>query len=160
MKYDSIAALMQAGIEHRDAIALRRISMTLQRWFELECGDGNNYGSWCIVRGKRTSVREKTEQGLNVRRDTFEHDDDGAPYMEHHHYLHGHGKDYVTHSPIADRETGARKRLAKIITKYPTLSAYVQTDPRGASLYIIRPTDVPAGADVSSYYSRGIAVCK
>lgn len=60
--------------------------------------------------------------------------------------------------PTADRETGALKRLAKIMAKYPTLKSYVQGDPRGASLYILRPGDVPEGEDVDSYYSRGIAV--
>jgi hypothetical protein len=63
-------------------------------------------------------------------------------------------------SPVADRETGARKRLAKIMENYPNLSAYVQGDPRGASLYILRPGDVPEGKDVDSYYSRGLAVYK
>lgn len=61
---------------------------------------------------------------------------------------------------IPDRETGARKRLAKIMAKYPSLSAYIQGDPRGAALYILRPGDVPEGAEVDSYYSRGLAVHK
>ena len=62
--------------------------------------------------------------------------------------------------PTPDRETGALKRLKAIMAKYPTLQAYVQGDPRGASLYILRPGDVPDGCDVDSYYSRGIAVYK
>ena len=62
--------------------------------------------------------------------------------------------------PIADRETGALKRLNIIMAKYPTLSAYVQGDPRGAALYILRPGDVPDGEDVDSYYSRGLPVYK
>lgn len=61
-------------------------------------------------------------------------------------------------SPTPDRETGALKRLAAIMARYPALSAYVQGDPRGAALYILRPDDVPAGADVDAYYSRGLAV--
>ncbi len=60
--------------------------------------------------------------------------------------------------PCADRETGALKRLGKIMVRYPTLSYYVQGDPRGASLYVLRPGDVPEGAKVDSYYSRGVAV--
>jgi hypothetical protein len=80
--------------------------------------------------------------------------------------------------PIADRETGARKRLVKIIEARNVraalvspktgnldadktricVDAYIQTDPRGAALYIIRPGDVPEGAGVSSCYSRGICV--
>lgn len=63
-------------------------------------------------------------------------------------------------TPIADRETGARKRLATIMARYPDLSAYVQGDPRGASLYILRPGDVPEGMAANCYYSRGLAVYK
>src|SRR5512141_685884 len=37
-KYDCIAALQRAGISEDDARALRRIAMTLNRWFEMECG--------------------------------------------------------------------------------------------------------------------------
>ena len=62
--------------------------------------------------------------------------------------------------PVADRETGAHKRLGRIMANYSTLSAYVQGDPRGASLYILRPGDVPEGKEVDSYYSRGLAVYK
>ena len=29
--------------------------------------------------------------------------------------------------------------------------------PRGVALYLVRASDVPAGASVDSYYSRGIA---
>lgn len=63
--------------------------------------------------------------------------------------------------PIADRETGAHKRLAKIMAPYRQtlgLDCYVQGDPRGCALYILRPGDVPTGQDPSSYYSRGITV--
>jgi hypothetical protein len=63
-------------------------------------------------------------------------------------------------SPTPDRETGALKRLAAIMARYPRLGHYVQGDPRGAALYILRPGDVPAGADVGGYYSRGLAVYK
>lgn len=138
-KYNPIEALVKAGISFDDAHALRRISMTLSRWHELECGDGNEYGSWAI---------ERDDNG------------DGAPFMVHHHYMHGRGKDSTTRTPIPDREKGAEKRLAAIMARYPHFRAYVQGDPRGASLYILRPDDCPAGADIGSVYSRGIAVCK
>lgn len=59
---------------------------------------------------------------------------------------------------VADLETGARKRIDAIVGTVPSLSVYIQTDPRGAALYIIRPDDVPVGEDVGSYYSRGICV--
>lgn len=58
----------------------------------------------------------------------------------------------------SDRETGARKRIDAILARYPGLTGYVQGDPRGCALYILRPGDVPEGADAGSYYSRGIAV--
>ena len=46
--------------------------------------------------------------------------------------------------PIADRETGARKRLAVIMARYPHLTAYVQGDPRGCALYILTASQLSA----------------
>ncbi len=117
-------ALCAHGITIADAVALRRISMTLHRWHELECGTGNG----CVERDEETN---KT-YWLNAMS----------------------GKRY----PTPDRETGARKRLAAIMARYPGLRAYVQGDPRGAALYILRPDDVPVGADADAYYNRGIVV--
>lgn len=57
-----------------------------------------------------------------------------------------------------DREHGARKRLAAIMAHYPDLTPYVQGDPRGCALYLLRPNDVPAGKNADAYYSRGIPV--
>jgi hypothetical protein len=74
-------------------------------------------------------------------------------------YWHFSDSRYHNYS-VADRETGALKRLDKLMARYPELSAYVQGDPRGAALYILRPGDVPEGKEVASYYSRGIAVYK
>ena len=137
-------ALMSLGFTESEAESLRRISMTLRRWYELECGDGNDYGSWAIERDECTDI----------------------PYMVRHHYRHGQGKDSMTKTRIADREKGAIKRLEKIMArvnvaragKVKPLSYYLQTDPRGASLYIIRPGDVPEGQDVSAYYNRALCV--
>lgn len=126
MKYDSVSALERAGLRYQDAVALRRISMTLHRWHELECGDGNG----CIERDETT----------------------GKTY-----WLNSmSGRRY----PTPDRETGAIKRLKEIMSRYPTLGYYIQGDPRGAALYILRPGDVPAGCDADAYYSRGVVVCK
>lgn len=113
-----------AGVSYADAVALRRISMQLHRWHELECG---------------------TDRGA-IERD----EETGKTFWRH----AGSGRRWST----PDRETGALKRLAKIMAHYPTLRAYVQGDPRGAALYVLRPDDVPAGANVDSYYSRGIAI--
>lgn len=60
--------------------------------------------------------------------------------------------------PTPDRETGALKRLNAIMAKYSELRPYIQGDPRGASLYILRAGDVPEGASDDAYYSRGVAV--
>lgn len=57
-----------------------------------------------------------------------------------------------------DRERGALRRLENIMARYSELRAYVQGDPRGCALYIIRPGDVPEGRDPDSCYSRGIPV--
>lgn len=126
--------LMAEGISFSDASALRRIAMTLHRWHELECGDGNNYASWSIVRGSKTGG-------------VFEYDDNGKPYLERH--IHTENKAH--YEPIADRERGALKRLAEIMAKYPKLSAYVQSDPRGAALYIGKGL-------TETNYTNGIAV--
>ena len=123
---EMLRRLENAGITWADAEALRRISMTLHRWHELECGDDHG----CIERD------EATNKAFLL--------------------LSYSGKRY----PIADRETGALKRLAAIMARYPDMSAYVQGDPRGASLYLLRAGDVPEGCDVGAYYSRGIAVYK
>lgn len=144
---DSILALTRIDIDLEDALALRRISMTLHRWHELECGDSNRYCSWCITRG------HQREGG------PFQHREDGRSYMETHCYNQSR-PDWTSYRPIPDREKGAQRRLAKIMARYPGLTAYIQGDPRGAALYILRPGDVPEGASVDSCYSRGIAVYK
>jgi hypothetical protein len=126
--------LLNVGVSFEDAAALRRISMTLHRWHELECGDGNDYASWCITRGKKTGGE-------------FEYDDNGKPYLER----HAHTSNKPTYTLLADRERGALKRLAAIMANYPKLTAYVQGDPRGCALYIgEKLTD--------TNYSNGIAV--
>lgn len=123
---EMLRRLERAGVTREDAETLRRISMTLHRWHELECGvDGGG-----IDRGEET----------------------GRPHW----YNSYTGK--RSRSPVPDREKGALKRLAAVMSRYPTLSAYVQGDPRGASLFILRPGDVPEGENPESYYSRGIAV--
>lgn len=129
MRAECIVRLVKIGIAESDAWKLRRIAMTLHRWHERECGtDGG-----CIERDETTQ----------------------KPYWLSS-YQRSDGR--CARWPIPDRETGARKRLAKVMAAYPDLSAYIQGDPRGAALYILRPGDVPKGEPVDSFYSRGIAV--
>lgn len=161
------SVLMQFGFTMDEADKLRRISMTLRRWHELECG----------IEGGAIERDEKTNKphwvysggGFGTRRSV---------------------------NPIADREAGALRRLKAIITarngrndlqcedrnykcdngtfdivtadgeirlqnvpaEKAVMSAYVQGDPRGAALYIIRPGDITQGQTVDSCYSRGICV--
>ena len=116
-------ALMTLGFTRDESDALRRISLTLRRWHELECGiDGG-----CIERD----------------------DDTGRPYWR---------ADSGRRWPVADREGGAVRRLRKIMEQHPDLGYYIQPDPRGAALYILRPGDVPAGMRVESCYTRGLCV--
>lgn len=135
MKYN-FSSLINLGISYSDAVQLRRISMTLHRWHEMECGDSNNYASWSLVRGKKIGK-------------TFEYDDAGKPYIE----SHAHSDSKASYFPTPDRERGALRRLSAIMANYPTLTAYVQTDPRGCALYI--------GHELTdSTYNRGVAVYK
>jgi hypothetical protein len=76
---------------------------------------------------------------------------DGAPFWFNTHTGRKIGR-------VSDRERGAMKRLKAIMDTHPTMRAYLQGDPRGCALYILRPGDVPEGQDVGGYYSRGIAV--
>ena len=122
--------LTRSGITLDDAMTLRRISMTLHRWHEMECGDDTG----CIERDETT----------------------GKPFMVHWNSYTGKRMQWA----IADREAGAMRRINTIMALYPKLKAYVQGDPRGAALYILRPGDVPEGEDVDAYYSRGLAVYK
>jgi hypothetical protein len=59
--------------------------------------------------------------------------------------------------PCRDMETPALKRLHKIMKRYPALRAYVQGDPRGCALYLLRPEDVEVGKE-DFQYNRGVAV--
>ena len=128
----NIDALLACGISYEDAIRLRKDSLILHRWHELECGDGNDYASWSVERDEAT----------------------GKPYRVV--YPHNAAKSY--RERIADRETAALKRIKAVMSRYPGYSAYVQGDPRGCALYILRPGDVPEGKGADAYYNCGVAV--
>ena len=139
---------MELGFTRAEAAQLRRISMTLRRWYELECGDGDGY----IARDEKT----------------------GKPFYVNCNARYVGANDPRARSATPDREKGALVRLAKIvnarnarqqweqvdgkITWPHSVRSYIQTDPRGAALYVIRPGDIPEGKDVDAYYSRGICV--
>jgi hypothetical protein len=124
IKQNSISQVRSLGIDVDDAWALRRISMTLRRWYEHECNG---------------AIQRDGDRG------------DGLPFW---HSTYDGRKLYRA----PDRERGALKRLASIMARYPDLKPYVQGDPRGCALYILRPNDVPEGKGAGAYYNRGIAV--
>lgn len=76
----------------------------------------------------------------------------GKPYRVY------YGGQHPVRYPIPDRERGAEASIRAILSRYPGLTPYYQTDPRGCALYLIRPGDIPQGEDVSAYYTRGVAV--
>lgn len=108
--------------------------MTLKRWHELQCGDGNDYGtSWCLER------EEHTEKPFMVT-----------------YYRDGR----ISRRVYPDKEKGALKRIAEVLKAKKGISGfYQQGDPRGCALYILRNGDIPDGESASAYYSRGVAVC-
>ena len=150
--------LESLGFTSEEAEKLRKISMTLQRWHELECGTGEGSVSVSV---------ERDDSGKPWRRVQFP---TSAGYVD-------------KRFPVRDAETGALRRLQAIINQRNAritnphskdaelnihaackarlsgfVSAYIQGDPRGAALYILRPGDVPEGQDAGAFYSRGIVV--
>lgn len=132
-QYYMFKALETEGVTYRDAQALRRISMTLHRWYEMECG---------------------CDRGA-IERD----EETGVPYWYNANARYLSANDPRAYTRIPDREKGALKRLAAIMARYPHLRAYIQGDPRGAALYIWTPRNAAVyGDDIDANYSRGIAV--
>lgn len=107
-----LQTLRNAGIEagYDDANTLRRAQLTLHRWAELECGDGNNYASWAIER-----------------------DETGKPFLCT--YPHNVHPSKGTRHLVDDRERGALRRVAAICKEIGA-HFYHQTDPRGCALYV------------------------
>lgn len=122
--------LLKNGIELSDEEAeiLLRAERTLRHWYEQECGDSDDYKSWCIVRDEETN----------------------KPYRE----VSPHtGKSYRVR--INDMETPAIRRIARVCEDNDSnlYYYYIQTDPRGCSVYISKsPID-------QSNYTQGIACC-
>ena len=135
--FEMVARLERLGFTYQEANQLRRISMTLRNWFELECGTENAAGSSISI--------EREENG------------EGKPFQRVQ-FMGCDGKWIDRRFPVADRESGARRRLARIMeSRKRRLVAYVQTDCRGASLYILRKADV-RGQDINSIYNRGVTL--
>ena len=107
-KLYNLTAGMAVSPQTWHANTLRRAQLTLHRWAELECGDGNK----CIERDEKTD----------------------KPFML---YVYRSGAFADRRDPIPDRERGALKRVAEVC-KELGLFYYHQTDPRGCALYVSR----------------------
>lgn len=143
-KFELFSRLQALGFTYDESAALRRIEMTLHRWDESECGDSNAFSSWCVERDEATN----------------------KPFR----YVYPHNGP-MRRYPIADREAGAKRRLAQIVMNrnlrleprigdaHPEfIRAYHQSDCRGAALYLVRARDIPAGTSIDSCYNRGLCV--
>lgn len=144
-KYDARVQLQQLGISERDAGKLLRAANELHRWHELECGT-----EWPADRMITENVEreEGTEKPFLYRRGHFQE------------YCQRKSTYEVRRYPTSDLEKLAKATIAGVMAQHPTLGYYIQEDPRGCSLYILRPGDVPEGQSADVYYSRGIAVYK
>ena len=110
---DTYALMQQLGARglnptFDEANTLRRAQLTLHRWAEMECGDGNDHASWAIERDEVTQIPYFV---------TYPHN---GPMRRHR---------------VADKERGALRRVAAVCKR---LEAYFyhQTDPRGCALYV------------------------
>ncbi len=89
--------------------SLRRAALALHRWYELECGIGDKNRTFLIERDEETNI----------------------PYR----VTHLAGQYPPSRIKIQDKEKTATERIDKICKKY-NLHFYLQTDPRGGTLYI------------------------
>lgn len=151
-KFELYSRLQNLGFTYEEAVSLRRIEMTLQRWGEAECGDSNDYCSTSIERDETT----------------------GKPYRVV--MYHDQKPSEATRYPVADREAGALRRMNAIIAARNsrewtrsgdasfknTLLGFHQTDCRGCMVYILRKSDIMDGhkpLPIDQYYTRSLAVC-
>lgn len=121
------ALLQRRGIyiPRADINILRLAEKTLRAWFTALCGNSNDWQSWAIERDETTDI----------------------PYR----CVYPHqGKAYRVR--VRDRETGARKRVEDVCARNG-LHFFVQTDPRGAALYVSREP-----LDDQNYSSAGVAM--
>jgi len=127
--------MSRLGFTTIETETLLKAERALHRWHELSCGTGND----------RMTV-------------SVERDETGKPFRRVQ-YMGADGKWIDRREPCRDTEKAACKRIESVMEGKTGLSAFIQGDPRGCALYILRQGDVPEGESADSYYSRGIAVC-
>lgn len=148
------------GVDADTADKLRRIEMSLHRWAEAECNGEIQRGDDEVVSLntlEQPCASCKVRKGRSHRSDCTggNHTLTTIPGKPRRYYGPNMDRSY----PVADREAGALKRLAKIMEGLPHLVAYHQTDPRGCALYLVPKDKLQDGHDISSVYNRGFGVC-
>lgn len=135
---ECLKMLTGIGIDLDDAFEIRRIAMTLRRWYEQELGSElpSKNGSSSIERHEKDKP-----------------------------YLVTHFDNGVIHRRlIADKEKGALKRLKAIEERYPWHMFYVNTDCRGPSVYVLSPQQIEfyklTQESLEYSYNRGTPVYK
>ena len=155
--------LQGMGFTRDECDKLRRISMTLRRWHELECGINGG----CIERDEETGRamwRNEYRTGSNKVWPIADRERGAlkrlAAIVAERNERKGIAADWRNYRcdngtfDIVDANGDIVRH--NLPAESAALSSYIQGDPRGAALYILRPGDVPEGADVDGYYSRGI----
>lgn len=155
--------IVALGFSREEFNSLRRISMTLSRWGERECGDGTDWAierddsyridcpacsqkSWPAipVEGKTCVCPKCGHASANVHTPT------GRPFLVY------HGPGPSRRVPIADREKNALARLRRLVAGHPGIVSYHQPDCRGAAVYILTAAQVTG--PLGQCYTNGIAV--
>ncbi len=126
--------MAENGFTYDETAALLKSERALRKWGELACGTGDDARSVHIFR-----------------------DESGKPFYSVQFYAGGQWRERI--QPRRDTEKAALAKVDAIMANKPGFRAYHQTDPRGCSLYIIRPGDIEAGENVHALYNRGIALC-
>ena len=128
------ALMAENGFTYDETTALLKAERALRKWGELECGTGDGNRSVHVFR-----------------------DESGKPFYHVEYRVGNEWKESV--QPKRDTEKAALSKVESIMADKPGFRAYHQTDPRGCSLYIIRPGDIEPGENIRALYNRGIALC-
>jgi len=156
-------ALTGLGFTEYEVDVLRRISNTLRRGHELECGTDSGAverdettgkpifrstsgRSWPVA-DRETGAIKRLQAIMHRRNDFF------VPGLPEKHRLWE-----CDDGTLDILDFDGEIAIYNVPKNKAPLAYYIQTDPRGAALYILRPGDVPPGEDPAAYYSKGICV--
>ncbi len=164
-KFELFARLQALGFTYEEAVALRRIEMTLQRWGERECGDGSD---WAIERDDATDKPFNVYHGEGKSRRYPVADREAGAIKRLKAIVSARN---LRESPTPFMQTNAQDWV------FP----YHQSDCRGCNLYLVLRSQLPEVSDekiiqhsgpnaakndasrlnwkLECYYNRGLAVC-